>query len=113
MMRPESATVLADELDETEKELFDARAQLFEEVRLCKVLTDELVATERDLAALNDAFWGNQATHYAIECRSRDRIDALEAKAFVEAKRARWLPAALAVAAALGGYVGFLLGVAS
>lgn len=101
----ESAAVLADELELVEKELFDVRGFYLEEVRLCKELTDEnlllwsirtnLRLDKKHLAERNEEL--------------RDELFAAQTKA---KKRDRWVGVALAVAFALGGYVGFAMGCA-
>ncbi len=108
----ESVGVLTDELETVEAELFDARAQLFEEVRLVKTLTDEIVNVEQDFAHVERAFWNEVKAHHKTRERFQDRIDELEAKEFVASKRGNWVGVALGVAFALGGYAGLLAGVA-
>ncbi len=109
----ESVGVLVDELETVEAELFDARTQLFEEVRLCKVLTDEIANLERDLAATNEAYWHHVKRAHKRWLDQFERAEALEAKSFVESKRGRWVGVAMAGAFVLGGYFGFILGCAS
>ncbi len=113
MARAEDPDVLVDELETVEAELFDARAQLFEEVRLVKTLTDEIANLERDNAALNEAYWHHVKRAHKRWLDQFERAEALEDRAFVESKRGRWVAVAMAAAFALGGYFGFILGCAS
>ncbi len=94
----EDAAVLADELEEVERELYDTRELYFEEVRLAKVLADEVADLERE----RDVQW--------IALTSSD--DELGAERTKAKSRDRWLGVALGVAFLLGGYVGFVLGCA-
>lgn len=109
----ESVAVLIRELEETERELFDVRGFYDEEVRLCKTLTDELVNAERENAALNESYWTCARLEHKARVRLRDRIDELEAKAFVEAKRGKWIGVALGTAFLLGTYFGLIMGCAT
>ncbi len=109
----ESVGVLVDELETTEAELFDARAQLFEEVRLCKTLTDEIVNVERDFAAVDRAFWNEVKAHHETRVKLLDRIDEFEAREFARKKQGPWIGVAIGAAFALGVYIGAVIGVAS
>lgn len=97
-MRNESAEVLADELEQTELELFDVRGFYDEEVRLCKVLADE-----------NAFLW-------RVRGKMRERLSAtnvaLADELHAGRRRDKWLGVALGAAFLLGSYVGFMLGCA-
>jgi hypothetical protein len=104
-MHHENAETLAAELEIVELELIDVRKLYNEEV-------DEHAATLR-----REEFYGWLADHRGERTKkSRARITELHEEIglihMAARKRDRWIGVALAVAAALGGYVGFLFGCA-
>jgi hypothetical protein len=110
MARPEDPDVLADELEETEKELFDTRELFFEEVRLNKQMADEISVLSSDVHTQNENLWHCISTHHKVKRRLLDKLEAERAKA---KSRDRWIGVALGAAFLLGGYFGVLFGLAS